>query len=101
MKSYTAVNQVRLVGKAWEIRRYLQMALQRLEGDMLLTDFLHEQIGYQQGNSRPPIGAQALPALRPLPVFDKGNVLEFPARGSRPALPVKQSAGRVLPFQRK
>ncbi|WP_019532773.1 Z-ring formation inhibitor MciZ [Paenibacillus ginsengihumi] len=40
MKAYLAPEQLRLVGKGWEIRHYLKMALKRSTGSPLLADWL-------------------------------------------------------------
>lgn len=47
MKTYTTENQIRLVGRVWEIRHYLKMAQQRLTTDVRLLQFLAEQTGHQ------------------------------------------------------
>ncbi|NEW06164.1 Z-ring formation inhibitor MciZ [Paenibacillus sp. SYP-B3998] len=38
MKSYISDRQIRLVGKAWEIKRYLQLMLQQTDKDVTLID---------------------------------------------------------------
>jgi hypothetical protein len=48
MKTYMTDHQIRLVGRVWEIRRYLKMAQQRLTTDVRLLQFLSEQAGYSQ-----------------------------------------------------
>ncbi|MCZ8520616.1 MULTISPECIES: Z-ring formation inhibitor MciZ [Paenibacillus] len=40
MKSYVTEQQLRLVGKAWEIRKYLQRALERAAADVPLASIL-------------------------------------------------------------
>ncbi|WP_426453448.1 Z-ring formation inhibitor MciZ [Paenibacillus sp. S-38] len=40
MKSYVTEQQLRLVGKAWEIRKYLQRALERAAADVPLAALL-------------------------------------------------------------
>lgn len=40
MKTYTADRQLRLVGKAWEVREYLKMTLGRVPADVSLASFL-------------------------------------------------------------
>lgn len=54
MKTYMTENQIRLVGRVWEIRHYLKMAQQRLTTDVRLLQFLSEQTGHnhQQQPSR-------------------------------------------------
>lgn len=47
MKTYMTENQIRLVGRVWEIRHYLKMAQQRLTTDVRLLQFLAEQTGHQ------------------------------------------------------
>jgi hypothetical protein len=46
MKSYTAGQQLRLVGKAWEIKRYLNQAAQRSSEELKFTEFLSGQLAY-------------------------------------------------------
>ncbi|MCZ8512854.1 Z-ring formation inhibitor MciZ [Paenibacillus filicis] len=40
MKTYATLHQLRLVGKGWEIRRYLQDALRQTARNVRLTDYL-------------------------------------------------------------
>ncbi|CAN7599307.1 Z-ring formation inhibitor MciZ [Paenibacillus sp. LjRoot153] len=40
MKSYVSANQIRLVGKAWEIRYQLQQILQQVDPKLSLVDYL-------------------------------------------------------------
>ncbi|SCW27348.1 Protein of unknown function [Paenibacillus tianmuensis] len=40
MKTYVNAGQLRLVGKGWEIRNYLKMALDRVPPDVPLATFL-------------------------------------------------------------
>lgn len=40
MKTYVTLHQLRLVGKGWEIRRYLQDALRQTARNVRLTDYL-------------------------------------------------------------
>ncbi len=40
MKTYVNARQLRLVGKGWEIRSYLKMALDRVSPDVPLAVFL-------------------------------------------------------------
>ncbi|MCD1260720.1 Z-ring formation inhibitor MciZ [Paenibacillus athensensis] len=40
MKSYWSDHQLRIVGKAWEIRRYLQLMLQNGGAETRLADYL-------------------------------------------------------------
>lgn len=40
MKSYVSVEQIRLVGKAWEIKIQLQQMLQQGDPKILLVDYL-------------------------------------------------------------
>jgi hypothetical protein len=46
MKSYTAEQQIRLVGKAWEIKRYLNLAAQKSNEELKFTEFLKWQLAY-------------------------------------------------------
>ncbi|PZE22022.1 Z-ring formation inhibitor MciZ [Paenibacillus xerothermodurans] len=46
MKTYVSDNQIRLVGRVWEIRRYLTLARQRAHTDMKLQEYLTELTGY-------------------------------------------------------
>jgi hypothetical protein len=46
MKSYTAEQQIRLVGKVWEIKRYLNQAVQKSNEELKLTEFLTDQLAY-------------------------------------------------------
>jgi hypothetical protein len=48
MKSYTAEQQIRLVGKAWEIKRYLNLAAQKSNEELKFTEFLSGQLAYSQ-----------------------------------------------------
>ncbi|ALS22766.1 Z-ring formation inhibitor MciZ [Paenibacillus naphthalenovorans] len=41
MKTYVGNGQLRLVGKAWEVRQYLKMMLGTLSADQPLTAFLN------------------------------------------------------------
>jgi|GEM_PF-1647922 len=40
MKSYWTDNRLRIVGKAWEVRRYLQLMVQNGGADTKLADYL-------------------------------------------------------------
>ncbi|NOU97640.1 Z-ring formation inhibitor MciZ [Paenibacillus sp. LMG 31456] len=46
MKTYMTEGQIRLVGRVWEIRRFLKLAQQRRTTDVSLLEFLSEQTGY-------------------------------------------------------
>jgi hypothetical protein len=46
MKSYTAEQQIRLVGKAWEIKRYLNQAAQKTNEELKFSEFLSGQLAY-------------------------------------------------------
>lgn len=48
MKTYVNAGQLRLVGKGWEIRNYLKMALDRVSPDVPLAVFLD---GTQNGSA--------------------------------------------------
>jgi hypothetical protein len=50
MKSYTSEQQIRLVGKVWEIKRYLNKALQNSGGKLKFTDYLSDQLDYASSN---------------------------------------------------
>jgi len=39
MKSYVTDNQIRLVGKAWEIKRHLQVLLKQAGKDVSLSEY--------------------------------------------------------------
>ncbi|MFC5448000.1 Z-ring formation inhibitor MciZ [Paenibacillus aestuarii] len=41
MKCYVSENQIRLVGKAWEIKRYLQQLLTQVGHDIKLSEYAH------------------------------------------------------------
>ncbi|MDF2961806.1 MAG: hypothetical protein K0S39_3541 [Paenibacillus sp.] len=45
MKTYMSEGQIRLVGRVWEIRRFLKLAQQRMTTDVSLLEFLSEQTG--------------------------------------------------------
>ncbi|MEC0245669.1 Z-ring formation inhibitor MciZ [Paenibacillus chitinolyticus] len=45
MKNYTASESLRLVGKAWEIKQYLQLAVQKGGRDLPLVVFLGQKSG--------------------------------------------------------
>ncbi|WP_197035430.1 Z-ring formation inhibitor MciZ [Paenibacillus sp. UNC451MF] len=47
MKTYLSEQQIRLVGRVWEIRRYLKQAQARMTTDVSLLAFLSEQTGYK------------------------------------------------------
>ncbi|MBD0380675.1 Z-ring formation inhibitor MciZ [Paenibacillus sedimenti] len=57
MKSYVTDRQIRLVGKAWEIKRHLQVLLQQAGKDVKLIDYarslptplLHKPFEKKQG----------------------------------------------------
>jgi hypothetical protein len=50
MKSYTAEQQIRLVGKVWEIKRYLNQAAQKSHEELKFTEFLTNQLAYSTAN---------------------------------------------------
>jgi hypothetical protein len=52
MKSYTAEQQIRLVGKVWEIKRYLNQAAQKSHEELKLTEFLTHQLAYSTANRK-------------------------------------------------
>lgn len=52
MKTYLSEQQIRLVGRVWEIRRYLKMAQQRLTTDVSLLTFLSQQTGHVAHTNR-------------------------------------------------
>jgi hypothetical protein len=45
MKTYVGGNRIRLVGRAWEIRRFLKLAQQRVNMDVTLQDYISEYPG--------------------------------------------------------
>lgn len=47
MKTYLSEQQIRLVGRVWEIRHYLKQAQARMTTDVSLLAFLSEQTGYK------------------------------------------------------
>lgn len=57
MKSYVSDRQIRLVGKVWEVKRYLQQTLQQADRDLTLLDYvqakqprqLHKSLEKKQG----------------------------------------------------
>lgn len=53
MKTYMTEGQIRLVGRVWEIKRFLKLAQQRLTTDVSLLEYLSEQMGYSNHKPAP------------------------------------------------
>ncbi|TXK83491.1 Z-ring formation inhibitor MciZ [Paenibacillus sp. N3.4] len=51
MKSYVTDRQIRLVGKAWEIKRHLQLMLQQGGNNITLADYVLASPNPQQNRS--------------------------------------------------
>ena len=72
MKSYASGRQLRLVGKAWEIRHHLRSLLSGGDKELLITDYLTRLTGMPAGS----------PASKSLPAQSEHaagtNVLPFP-----------------------
>ncbi|TDF99264.1 Z-ring formation inhibitor MciZ [Paenibacillus piri] len=95
MKTYMSEEAVRLVGRVWEIRRFLKQAQQRTTTDITLLEYLSKQTGYNHGRQ---------PAHR----FQlDGAATAYPsANGSNPPTPQlqcpqKTQDRRVIPFPSK
>jgi hypothetical protein len=95
MKTYTTDTQIRLVGKAWEIRRYLKMALQRTDRSLLLSDYLKDLSSSAPKAFKPVIDPKVV-LLQPRPVFDLAGS-EFRSSRKTPASRTTETA-RVIPF---
>ncbi|MBP1155165.1 hypothetical protein ACVLD2_000928 [Paenibacillus sp. PvR052] len=54
MKTYSADRQLRLVGKAWEVREYLKMTLGRVSADVSLASFLEGSLTNAKGQAQQP-----------------------------------------------
>lgn len=93
MKTYTTESQIRLVGKVWEIRRYLKMALQRTDGHLLLSDYLNGQAGSKQAE-RPAVDPKVV-LLQPRPVYDTAG---HEADRTKKAPSLRTTTARVIPF---
>jgi hypothetical protein len=52
MKTYVSDKQISLVGRVWEIRRYLKMAQRKLSKDTSLLTYLSEQTEYSPAQPR-------------------------------------------------
>lgn len=95
MKTYMTEGQIRLVGRVWEIRRFLKLAQQRRTTDVSLLEFLSEQTGY--ANKKQPMhrlhldgeAAAYIPAsncMQPQPQLERQqktqdpNVIPFPLK---------------------
>jgi hypothetical protein len=55
VKSYTSQQHIRLVGKAWEIRRYLNRMAQTSKTDVTLAEYLTGLLNYTETNRDKPI----------------------------------------------
>jgi hypothetical protein len=55
MKTYISEKQLSMVGRAWEIRRYLKMAQRKLTKDTSLLTYLAEQTDYAHAQRYAPI----------------------------------------------
>ncbi|WP_084159952.1 Z-ring formation inhibitor MciZ [Paenibacillus alginolyticus] len=64
MKSYVTDRQIRLVGKAWEIKRQLQLMLQQGGHTITLVDYVSGLHNQQQHKS---FGNKLGPAIVPFP----------------------------------
>jgi len=77
MKTYLSDQQIRLVGRVWEIRRYLKMAQQRITTDVSLLAFLAAQTGHAGHSSKG--------------LMLDGETTYAPPSDSRPSQPPHQS----------
>lgn len=64
MKSYVTDRQIRLVGKAWEVKRQLQLMLQQGGNHVTLVDYVTD-IHTQQPHKR--LGNKRGPEIIPFP----------------------------------
>lgn len=64
MKSYVAERQIRLVGKAWEVKRQLQLMLQQGGPNITLMDYT---AGLHNPQQRKHLGNKQGPAIIPFP----------------------------------
>ncbi|WP_434006888.1 hypothetical protein [Paenibacillus konkukensis] len=85
--------QIRLVGRVWEIRRYLKMAQQHLTTDVSLLAFLSQQTGHSHQRA----GGLMLDGELTLPACSEGSTPYPPQRQS----PQKTPDLRVIPFPSK
>lgn len=74
MKSYVTDQQIRLVGKAWEIRRHLRMLLFKAGAQLTLADYLQE-VSASVG-----IAGAASPLLKQAEPNKAASVIPFPSR---------------------
>ncbi|WP_192704921.1 Z-ring formation inhibitor MciZ [Paenibacillus sp. OAS669] len=94
MKTYLSEQQIRLVGRVWEIRRYLKQAQARMTTDVSLLAFLSEQTGYKHeaksglmldsGLTQPTDGTNNATLNRQLPLpqtkTQDPRIIPFPSR---------------------
>ncbi|MCP1307196.1 Z-ring formation inhibitor MciZ [Paenibacillus tyrfis] len=65
MKTYVNARQLRLVGKGWEIRNYLKMALDRVSPDVPLSAFLDGTRSSSAATAAPRSEGAGTPPLPP------------------------------------
>ncbi|MNL85080.1 hypothetical protein D3C87_2132660 [compost metagenome] len=62
MKSYVTDHQIRLVGKAWEVKRCLHVMLQNVNKEVTLRDYVNQMLTKQ-----PLLGNMQDPQVIPFP----------------------------------
>jgi hypothetical protein len=69
LKSYASQQHFRLVGKVWEIKRYLNQMTQQKSGALTLAEYLSAQLTYSTKASIKPVLPQS--HMNETPVIDR------------------------------
>jgi len=96
MKTYMSEGQIRLVGRVWEIRKFLKLAQQHITSDVSLLEYLSKQTGHSHKKHVSP-GFQFDREVTASCIPSSSSTLPQP----QPQRPQKMRDPRVIPFPSK